>query len=355
MKVLVTGGSGYFGTRLIEILSAEEIQIESFDIGYFWNCWLGKKSTIVEHAVSAQELTESLISNFDAVIHFAGISNDPLKQLNESDMHDSSLEYSRTIAEICKRNSISFIYASSCSVYGKQFNIVDEHSLVNPQTPYSQNKIQIENMLLTLRDLKWSPVILRFSTLYGFSPRMRFDTVINMLCGMGLVEDRISLNSNGEAHRPFLHIDDACLIVKSILEICIQGEEYKITGAVINVGSNDLNFSIKEISDLVSNETGKPVEMLQLAKTPNELILDRKHQDGVDSRSYVVNFDKLRGILGNEVPHRNIKEGIQKTLFDLKTRNFDKHNFYDKSFYRLQFLEDCIDIGILDKNLQFIK
>jgi nucleoside-diphosphate-sugar epimerase len=143
--------------------------------------------------------------------------------------------------------------------------------------------------------------------------------------------------------------------VKSILEICIQGEEYKITDAVVNVGSNDLNFSIKEISDLVSIETGKPVEMLQLAETPNELILDRKHQDGVDSRSYVVNFDKLRGILGNEMPHRNIKEGIQKTLFDLKTRNFDKHNFYDKSFYRLQFLEECIDVGILDKNLQFIK
>jgi nucleoside-diphosphate-sugar epimerase len=355
MKVLVTGGSGYFGTRLIEILSSEEIHIESFDIGYFWNCWLGKKSNIVEHAVSAQDLTEGLISKFDVVIHFAGISNDPLKQLSESDMHNSSLEYSRTIAEICKRNNISFIYASSCSVYGKQLNTVDEDSPVNPQTPYSQNKIEIENILLNLRDLKWSPIILRFSTLYGFSPRMRFDTVINMLCGMGLVEDRIRLNSNGEAKRPFLHIDDACLIVKSILEICRHGQENKFTDTVVNVGSNDLNFSIKEVSDLVSNETGKPVEMLQFTETPNELILDRKHQDGVDTRSYVVNFDKIQSILGNEMPHRNIKEGIRKTLFDLKKRNLDKHNLYDKSFYRLQFLEHCIDTGILDKNLQFIK
>ena len=355
MKVLVTGGSGYFGTRLIEMLSSQEMQIESFDIGYFWNCWLGNKSDISEHLMSAQDLTENLISKFDAVIHFAGISNDPLKQLSESDMHDSSLKYSRIIAEICKTNGISFIYASSCSVYGKQFEIVDEHSPVNPQTPYSQNKIQIENILLALKDLKWSPIILRFSTLYGFSSRMRFDTVINMLCGMGLVEDKISLNSNGEARRPFLYIDDACSIIKSILEIIKQGQESRFVDPIINVGSNDLNFSIKEVSEVVSNETGKPVEILPLTEMANELVLDRKHQDGVDSRSYVVNFDNLHTILGSKMPHRSIKEGIQKTLYELKKIPLTKNSFYNKNFYRLQFLEECMEAGILDKNLHFVK
>jgi nucleoside-diphosphate-sugar epimerase len=355
MKVLVTGGSGYFGTRFSSLFNNSSFFVDSYDIGYFWDCWLSEKIDTPEFKISAQEVTGILISKYDAVVHLAGISNDPLKQISDSVLHTPSLEYSRVIAEECKRQSKKLIYASSCSVYGKQSEVVTELSKVNPQTPYSQNKIDVENLLLALKDSNWTPIILRFSTLYGPSPRMRFDTVINMLCGMSLVENEIILNSNGEAKRPFIHIDDACQILKLLLEMPTTEYMRNVDDAILNVGANNLNFAIIDIAEFISELTHKPVNILNNDKKVSELILDRKHQDGVDSRSYVVNFDRLHKLLGKNMPSRDIKVGIKDTLSHFTQIKLNKNLFYDKRYYRLQFLEDCVEAGILNSKLQFVQ
>jgi nucleoside-diphosphate-sugar epimerase len=352
MRVLVTGGSGYFGTKFISSTSRESIHIESIDIGYFWNCWFGKNSNINERKLSANNISETLLVNFDAVIHFAGISNDPLKQLTETELHDPSLEYTMKIAKICKSRNIKFIYASSCSVYGKQNQEVSEKSLVNPQTPYSLNKIQIENLLLELSDRHWVPFILRFSTLYGFSPRMRFDTVINMLCGMSIVENKITLNSNGAAARPFIFIDDAIAILKEFLYLS-EVDTKLMKDPIVNIGSNENNFTIKKVADLIGKLQNVPVITNQV-NSLNELHKDRKHKNGVDTRSYTVNFDKLSQYLPLEFNFTPMEIGISITLNDLISNKIDQKTFYSNKFYRLQFLEEMVDRKLLNNRLEFI-
>lgn len=352
MRVLVTGGSGYFGTKFISSISRESIHVESLDIGYFWNCWFGENSNIAERRLSASNISDTLLANFDAVIHFAGISNDPLKQLTETELHDPSLEYTREIAIICKSRNIKFIYASSCSVYGKQNQEVNEKSLVNPQTPYSLNKIQIENLLLELSDENWVPIILRFATLYGFSPRMRFDTVVNMLCGMSIVENKITLNSNGAAARPFIYIDDAIAVLKEFLFLSEVDTEL-IEDPIFNIGSNENNFTIMRVADLIGKLQNVPVITNQV-NSLNELHKDRKHKNGVDNRSYTVSFDKLSQYLPVEFNFTSMENGINITLNDLIINKIDQMTFYSNKFYRLQFLEEMVDRKVLNNLLEFI-
>jgi nucleoside-diphosphate-sugar epimerase len=353
MKILITGGSGYFGTRLVELLSRNGYDVVSFDIGYFWNCWLGAPLKLQENKTSASKLTSQIINQFDLVLHFAGISNDPLKNLNESSLYDPSIEYSLQIAEICRANKIRFIFASSCSVYGYQEFEANENSVLNPQTPYSMNKMQIEDRLLKLRDQTWSPLILRFSTIFGFSPRMRFDTVINMLCGLSIVENEITLNSNGEAMRPFLYIDDAINIIECFINIPSSQLEEIEELPIYNIGSNNLNFKIKAVGNFVAEISKKPVVYKFDGQSVNLLTSDRKIQDGVDKRSYQVNFNKLNSILNLKSPVLELEEGINKTISKLVNLSLSSSQFYDYKFYRLQFLENCVQNKTLNKDLQF--
>jgi nucleoside-diphosphate-sugar epimerase len=355
MRVLVTGGSGYFGTRLLDLLSLENFDIHSMDKGYFWNCWFGDKTNNNEFKFPAEEIVEKDLVGFEAVIHFAGISNDPLKQINESTLHDPSLRYTRKIAEICKKRNIRFIYASSCSVYGKQTLLVDELCVANPQTPYSLNKLQIEGILSDLASEDWRPMILRFATLYGYSARMRFDTVINMFCGMSVAEKVIKLNSDGRAKRPFVYIDDAISVLKWSLRLTNKHyKEILEKNLIINVGSNKSNFSISEIAQLISEIKGNTPVQFQDIKKLHELVQDRKLQDGADSRSYEVKFDRLNTEYPDSLNFLDMKDGVKLTLDRLIHFGLDSDNLYKTDFYRLQYLEESIENKILDSNLEFI-
>jgi len=355
MKVLVTGGSGYFGTRLLELLSLEGFDIHSMDKGYFWNCWLGDKTKNKELKFPAEEIKEKDLIGFEAVIHFAGISNDPLKQINETTLHDPSLSYTKKIAEICKKRNIRFIYASSCSVYGKQTLIVDELSVVKPQTPYSLNKLQIESILSELASEGWRPMILRFATLYGYSARMRFDTVINMLCGMSIAEKVIKLNSNGQAKRPFVYIDDAVSVLKWSLRLANKNYNKILEkNLIINIGSNKSNFSISEIAQLISEIGGNIPIQFQDSEKLHELVKDRKLQDGADSRSYEVKFDRLNIECEDSLNFLDIRSGIRFTLDKLIHLGLALDDLYKSDFYRLQYLEESVENKSLDSNLEFI-
>ena len=130
-------------------------EVKSTDIGYFHSCSLEELALYNEIRISAQSLSENLIRSFDAVVHLAGISNDPVKQMSESSLYDPAVGYSKRLAEFCAAENIKFIFASSCSVYGKQTSTVDEMAETNPQTPYSKNKLEIEECLLNLKTENW--------------------------------------------------------------------------------------------------------------------------------------------------------------------------------------------------------
>ena len=282
-KILITGSEGYFGTALKSYLNDKDIHYRCLDTDFFSDCFLFKEDSNKDLiSKDARYLTRDDLYGIDTVVHLSGISNDPFGGLHSEDIYDFSIDYTKNLALLCKENNINIIFASSCSVYGKTNGAEElkEDSPVNPQTGYSRNKLQIENLLNDLSSDKFKPLIFRFSTLYGLSPKMRFDIVINMLTGMAVSEKEIKLNSDGQAWRPFIHIKDACEAIYLGLNY-VRG---KSKNHIFNIGSTNENYKIIEIARLIE----KLVEKSQVVFLNNEdktVFADKKIQDGVDTRT----------------------------------------------------------------------
>jgi nucleoside-diphosphate-sugar epimerase len=338
---MITGGSGYFGTELNKYLTHLGYEAISYDVGFFRNNFLGPKIDLQEKWIDAQDISEFEIEKFDAVVHFAGISNDPVKQMSEDELHRPSIKYSKKIADICKKLNKTFIFASSCSVYGYSELIVDENSETNSLTPYSQAKNNIEQILNKLATPEWKPIILRFATIFGFSSRMRFDTVINMFCGMAIVNNEISLNSNGQAIRPFLYLPDACKAVEKFLSPSLDFTKLESNNQiVVNVGKSDNNYSINQIAEkIITFQDGVKITSHKSIYSSPKVFQDSKIRNGADKRSYSVSFDKFENYLKLSNFFTDFFESLNKTIYDLKVIDLKYEDFIDIKYYRLQYLE----------------
>ena len=271
-RVLIIGSQGYLGSRLTPYLIEKGFDVSCYDTGFFKE---GIISPVTKHKTlkkDARLLNLDDFNGFDAVILLAGISNDPFGKLSSAQIYDPTLTYALKIAKFCKSLKIKFIFPSSCSVYGatSASGLLSETSKTNPQTPYSLNKVQIEDGLKDLANETFSPIALRFGTVYGMSPRIRFDVVINMLCGLALTSKKITLNSDGQAWRPHLHIDDAC----EALACCLDNEIKTDGLLVLNVGRNEDNYKILEIAKIVkSNVAGAELSFLGSGSDKKEVEL----------------------------------------------------------------------------------
>jgi len=352
-NILVTGSSGYIGSVLLEFLTNAGYQCRGIDIGFFKNCNLTSVNSQNIVFKDAAEIEIIDLEGIDVLVHLAGISNDPLNQLDSDSTYDPSREYTYKIAKLCKLKKIKFIFASSCSVYGKVANneLVDEISTPNPQTGYSLNKLQIENDLMNLSDNEFSPIALRFATIFGYSPRIRFDVVVNMFIGMSLENKLIVLNSDGQSWRPHLHILDACEAIKSAIELQYNNNELLI----LNVGRDDNNLKTIKVAEIVANSI-PDVKINFLNENPNldktGLIKDRKIKYGKDKRSYKVSFKKINKLMPNFVCKFDLKSGIEDTVLKL-SKFFDKDFLNKKEFFRLQYLEYLYSKDYLTKDLKF--
>lgn len=349
-KVLIIGGLGYIGSRLTDYLTYYNYECTVFDIGFFKNGKISNiKNNINIKKIDARDIKKNDLSKFDIVVQLAAISNDPYNGLSNSKVYKPTVKYTINIAKYCKELGIKFIFPSSCSIYGYNKKICIENTKANPQTGYSENKYEIENQLKQLVDKNFSPIILRLATVYGFSPRIRFDVVINMLVGMAITENKITLNSNGLAWRPHIHIDDVCYVIKSFIEKKnINNRKHHI----INVGSNKDNLRVIEIARIISRISKAPISFLNTkSQKKNSLITDRKINDGVDKRSYSVNFDKLSEKYGISLKY-NIKRGIKNLFLELKKIKLEKKLYKKKDFYRLQQLEYLIKKKKINNSLR---
>ena len=355
-KILIVGHQGYLGSRLTEYLYERGYQCTGIDTGFFKEGKLiepGPETTIDK---DARLLNEEDIKGFEVVVLLAGISNDPFGHMTSEQIYDPTRDYALGIAKICKKIGVKFIYPSSCSVYGAAAvdSLLDEESSTNPQTPYSINKIQVEEGLSKIADNTFSPIALRFGTVYGMSPRIRFDVVINMLCGLALSSKKVTLNSNGQAWRPFLHIDDACESFRR----CIDWDNNSDRLIVLNVGRNEDNYKVIDIAKIIhENVDGSELTYLgsDANDEENELIKDRKIQDGVDTRTYKVSFDKILKILPGFECNWSVEKGIKSLLKDLQDIRLNKEMFNRKEFYRLQQIEFLHKQNIIDDDLFWIK
>lgn len=353
-KVLVTGSQSYIGSVLTPYLKSAGYGCVGMDAGFIKDCLLYPEvdsSTIFK---DSRDITLKDLKGYDVVIHLSGISNDPFKNFDPAKIYNPVRNYTLRIAKLCKKLGIRFIFASSCSVYGKGTDkLSTENSRVYPQTPYSLNKLQVENDLEKISDKSFVPIALRFATAFGLSPRMRFDLVINMFTGMGYTTGKIILNSNGQAWRPFVHINDICKAIMSAIEVKTGGSK----PLIINVGSSDENYQIITLAKLVQKQIpGCKLEMLTQNKiVQNELIKDRKIQDGVDSRNYKISFEKISKVFPGFACDFTVKKGIRQMLNKYREIKLTKEKFENIKFYRLQKFEQLIKKGLLTEELKWIK
>jgi nucleoside-diphosphate-sugar epimerase len=215
MNVLVTGGAGYLGSVLVPKLLVRGHRVRSLDIGYFGVDHLRAMRPTVEivrddiRAVLRDRVAlDGLLKDIDVVVHLAAISNDPSAELNPRLTEEVNFEASRDLATACKARGIRFIFSSSCSVYGEAPGEADEEGRTNPLTAYAKSKVDTDQFLLGIADKTWRPAILRNGTLFGFSPRMRFDLVINIFSYCSTLYNEVRIFGDGQQWRPFLHVAD---------------------------------------------------------------------------------------------------------------------------------------------------
>lgn len=336
-KILVVGSQGFIGTRLTRYLEDYGYSVQGSDIGTFKDCLLTRNykdcPTVRQDAAS---ITKTELEKFNVVINLASNANDPTSSMNPEKYYEPAEAFSERIAQLCRDLGVQYIFPSSCSVYGSAEGLCTETSTPRPLTPYSESKLRVEKRLSALANESFTPVALRIATVFGYSPRIRFDLVVNMFLGMLLTENRIMLNSNGESWRPHVYIED-------VLEAFRCAIEFNASSGVLeifNVGNDSNNMTILETANLMSGLfPSSTVESLG-NEFSHSIFRDRKIVEKRDQRDYKVSFEKIY----NELPGFNSKtsllEGVRGMAKDLKAHNLDSQSFRSTKFYRLNYLEE---------------
>ena len=282
MRLFVTGVEGYIGSVLAPYLMQEGHEVVGLDTGYYRDGWLYTDARAWDRfprlvLKDLRKITKEDLEGFDAVVHLAELSNDPLGENKPEITHEINHKGSLELARMAKEAGVTrFVYTSSCSVYGVgEGGVLDESSPVNPQTAYAQCKVLVERDVTALADDDFSPTFLRNSTAYGASPRMRFDIVLNNLAGLAWTTKKIAMTSDGTPWRPLVHILDIC---RAIL-CAVEAPQEAIHGQIFNVGRSDANYRIREVAETVA----EVFPGCELTFGPS----------GGDNRSYRVNFDKI--------------------------------------------------------------
>lgn len=327
MRVFVTGVEGYIGALLAPLLVGRGHDVVGLDTGFYRDGWLysdrGLRSYPRLLNKDTREITDQDLKGFDAVVHLAELSNDPLGQIRPDVTRQINHLASVGLASKAKAAGVKrFLWNSSCSVYGVgKGEFLDEDAPVNPQTAYAECKVLVERDVSQLADVSFSPVFFRCATAYGPSPRMRFDVVLNNLAGLAWTTKRIAMVSDGTPWRPLVHVLDICKAIACALE----APRESVHNQIFNVGDDRENYQIREIAQIVAAEfpgcevtTGPP---------------------GGDNRSYRVSFDKINHQLPGFRCEHNAQEGARQ-LRDLFERiEMGRETFEFRAFTRLKQLQ----------------
>lgn len=305
MQILITGGAGYIGSVLVSELLKSGHKVICLDRFFFGREFMTEVAAINPDLELLKDdirwFDPKILSNVDIVMDLAALSNDPSGELDQSKTFDINYLGRSRVARLSKEQGVKrYILASSCSVYGFRDGLLDETSEVEPITTYAKANLRAEEDILPLASSDFTVTILRFATVYGNSPRMRFDLAINAMV-LSLFKHRtIPLMRDGTQWRPFVHIKDAAAAYTSVM----NGSPNKVNGEIFNVGSDDQNYQIYQLAQLVGSA----------------LDLDYKVEwyGGKDERSYHVSFRKFREITRFN-PKFTPKEGAREIIDSLKS------------------------------------
>jgi len=338
MKVLITGTEGYIGVMLTTALLERGHQVTGVDTGYYRAGWLynpGMAKFPVCINKDIRHITEEDLKKFDACIHLAELSNDPLGQLNPEITFKINHLATVALAQKCKRaGTTRFIYTSSCSVYGVGADdYMTEESQTNPQTTYAKCKVLVERDLSAMADSDFSPTVLRNATAYGPSPRMRFDLVLNNLAGLAWTTRQIKMSSDGAPWRPLVHVLDICEASACVLE----APREIIHNQIFNVGDSKENFRVREIARIVAEIFPGCGLVFGI-------------NDG-ENRSYRVSFEKINSRLPGFKCKRNARTGAAELRELFEKIAMSRETFEFRAFTRLKQLQYLIKSGQIDENL----
>ncbi|MCG6860899.1 MAG: NAD(P)-dependent oxidoreductase [Chromatiaceae bacterium] len=339
MRVLVTGHKGYIGTVLVPMLQERGHQVSGLDTDYFARClFAGELPDVAGTRKDIRDVDAEDVAGFDAVIHLAGLSNDPLGDYRPHLTEDINEKAAVALARLAKASGVQrFLFASSCSNYGAGgADFLDEAAAFNPVTPYGMSKVKVEAALHQLADADFSPTYLRASTAYGVSPLLRFDLVVNNLTAWAFTTGLVYLKSDGSPWRPVVHVEDiACSYIAAL-----EAPRDTVHDRAYNVGTTAENYQIRELAEIVRDI----VPGCRIDYAPDA---------GPDKRCYRVDCNRIARELHGFKPQWTARRGVEQLYEVYKRVGLTLEEFEGERYMRIAHVKKLVEDGLLDEELRW--
>jgi nucleoside-diphosphate-sugar epimerase len=341
MKVLVTGHRGYIGSVMVPVLLEAGHEVVGLDAGLYEACsFEDRRRQVAGVRLDIRDVGPRHLEGFEAVIHLAALSNDPLGDLHPQLTHDINHAASVRLAMVARQAGAErFLFASSCSLYGanRGDDPLTEEAPFNPVTPYGEAKFLVERDVAQLATSSFSPVFFRNATAYGVSPALRVDIMVNNLVGHAVTTGEVLLKSDGSPWRPLVHVEDICWAFEAALAV----DRRRTHNQAFNVGLSEENFQVREVADMV--ESVVPGSRIEYAEGAS-----------ADARDYRVDFGKIQRVLPEFRPRWTVRKGVEELCEAYQWHGLTADEFLGGRYVRLVEINRLRGQGLLDDQLRWV-
>jgi nucleoside-diphosphate-sugar epimerase len=340
MHLLITGHNGYLGRVMARFLEQRGHFVVGLDTGFYEDCGFGPALAAPKTiARDTRDVKIEHLKRFDALIHLAALSNDPLGELVPQWTDEINHQATVRLARLARDAGIKrFLFSSSCSMYGTatKDGPITEDAPLRPLTQYAISKVKAEEALFALADADFSPVFLRNSTAYGVSPALRADLVLNNLVGWAYTTGKIKIMSDGSPWRPLVHVEDIARAFAAVLE----APREVVHNQAFNVGVNSENYQVRDLAQIVQ-------------ETVPGCSIEYAGQADPDNRTYIVDFSKLARNIPSFQPKWNVRKGAIELHRAYQDAQMPFDEFQGRKYIRIKQLKYLLDEGRLDQTLRW--